>query len=199
MRLPDDARPPSIRWHWHLPARDAVWWYFVQRSSLSTAAPRSLTTGNSVSQSHIRKVRSTARLLTIIQSTSRRPQWTRRSTGGWNPGSRKSRLCFRSRTICWEARVCRSTKRPRAWRLVASMSPVTPICTRSAQVVNVEHGSPALLCFVNGRQLRLIEPDSVGRGREVNSLSWSPRQWRMSNGPAVWRPERRRRLCRDRL
>jgi len=61
----------------------------------------------------------------------------------------------------------------------------TPICTRSAQVVNVEHGSPALLCFVNGRQLRLIEPDSVGRGREVNSLSWSPRQWRMSNGPAV--------------
>jgi hypothetical protein len=47
------------------PARDAVWWYFMQRSSLSTAAPRSLTTGNSVSQSHIRKIRSTARLLTI--------------------------------------------------------------------------------------------------------------------------------------
>jgi hypothetical protein len=53
------------------------------------------------------------------------------------------------------------------------------------QVVNVEHGSPTLLCFINGRQLRLIEPDSVGRGHEVNSLSWSPRQWRMSNGPAV--------------
>ena len=48
-----------------------MWWYFVQRSSLSTAAPRSLTTGNSASQSHIRKIRSTARLLTIIQSTSR--------------------------------------------------------------------------------------------------------------------------------
>jgi len=37
------------------------------------------------------------------------------------------------------------------------MSPVTPICTRSAQVVNVEHGSPALLCFVNGRLLPRTE------------------------------------------
>ena len=53
------------------------------------------------------------------------------------------------------------------------------------QVVNVEDGAATSLCFVDGRQLRLIEPDSLGRGREVNSLSWSPRQWRMSNGPAV--------------
>ena len=74
------------------PPGTQLWWYFVQRSSLSTAAPRSLTTGNSVSQSHIRKV-----------------------------------------------------------RLVA----------RSGHDV------------VQG-----------GRGREVNSLSWSPRQWE-SNGPAV--------------
>jgi len=53
------------------------------------------------------------------------------------------------------------------------------------QVVNFEDGAATSLCFVDGRQLRLIEPDSVSRGHEVNSFSWSPRQWRKSNGPAV--------------
>jgi hypothetical protein len=32
------------------------------------------------------------------------------------------------------------------------------------QVVNFEHGPATLLCFTNGWQLRLREPDSVGRG-----------------------------------
>jgi hypothetical protein len=57
-------------------AQDTLWWYLAQRSSLCTAAPRSSTTGSSASQSQIRRILSTARLVTIIQSTSRRAQWT---------------------------------------------------------------------------------------------------------------------------
>jgi hypothetical protein len=76
VRLPDDARPPSTDLVGSQPTRDGVWWYFAQRSSLSTAAPRSSTTGSSPFESHMRKIRSTKRFPTIIQSTSRRAQWT---------------------------------------------------------------------------------------------------------------------------
>ena len=161
-----------------------MWWYFAQRSSLCIAAPRSSATGSSASQSHMHKIRFTARLPTIIQSTSRTVD-TDVKQGCETLAAEKvdsaqveDHLLRSAGVPCDEA----SEGLAIGGVYVARDGDTYAL---GCQVVNFEDGAATSLCFVDGRQLRLIEPDSVSRGHEVNSFSWSPRQWRKSNGPAV--------------